>query len=64
MRKSDADRLDFWIKEEYDKFIVTVEKDSKYYVIFEILFWACVMSYIFPLVIRIHIAFPFSFVAA
>ena len=39
MGKSDADRLDFWTKEEYDKFIATIEKDSRYYVIFEILFW-------------------------
>lgn len=39
MGKSDADKLDFWTKEEYDRFISTIEKGSRYYVIFEILFW-------------------------
>ena len=39
MGKSDANRLDFWTKEEYDKFISTFEEGSKYYVLFEILFW-------------------------
>lgn len=37
--KPDADKLDFWTKEEYDKFISTIEVGSRYYVIFEILFW-------------------------
>lgn len=39
MGKSDADRLDFWTIEEYNKFIATVEKDTMYYVLFELLFW-------------------------
>ncbi len=39
MGKPDADKLDFWTKEEYDKFISTIEVESRYYVIFEILFW-------------------------
>ena len=39
MGKSDADKLDFWTKEEYDQFIASIEKGSRYYVIFEILFW-------------------------
>lgn len=39
MGKSDADRLDFWTKDEYDQFISGIEKGSRYYVIFEILFW-------------------------
>ena len=39
MGKSAADKLDFWTKEEYDRFISTMEAGSRYYVIFEILFW-------------------------
>ena len=39
MGKSDADKLDFWTKEEYDQSISGIEKGSRYYVIFEILFW-------------------------
>ena len=39
MGKSDAEHIDFWTKEEYDKFIETFEKGSRYYVLFEILFW-------------------------
>ena len=39
MGKSDADKLDFWTKEEYDRFISGIEEGSRYYVIFEILFW-------------------------
>jgi integrase len=39
MGKSDADGIDFWTKDEYDKFIETFEIGSKYYVLFEILFW-------------------------
>ena len=39
MGKSDADRIDFWTREEYDKFIETFEVGSGYYVLFEILFW-------------------------
>ena len=38
MGKSDADKIDFWTKEEYDKFIETFEVGSKYYVLFEVLF--------------------------
>ena len=40
MGQSDAKELNFWTKEEYDQFIATVDKDDKYYVLFEILFWA------------------------
>lgn len=39
MGKSEADKLEFWRKEEYDTFIATLELGSRYYVIFEILFW-------------------------
>lgn len=39
MGKSNVKRLDFWTKEEYDTFIATIDKESKYYVLFEILFW-------------------------
>lgn len=39
MGKPVADKLDFWTKEEYDRFISTMEVGSRYYVIFEILFW-------------------------
>ena len=39
MGKSDADKLDFWTKEEYDRFIDSIEVGTRYYVIFEVLFW-------------------------
>ena len=39
MGKADADKIDFWTKAEYDKFIETFEVGSRYYVLFEILFW-------------------------
>jgi integrase len=39
MGKSEADKLDFWTKEEYDEFISSIEVGSRYYVIFELLFW-------------------------
>lgn len=39
MGKSDADKLNFWTRGEYDCFINTFEKEDKYHVIFEILFW-------------------------
>ncbi len=39
MGKSDADKLNFWTKDEYDCFISGIDGESKYYVIFEILFW-------------------------
>lgn len=39
MGKADADKLNFWTKDEYDTFIQTIEKDSRYYIIFEVLFW-------------------------
>ena len=39
MGKSVADKLEFWTKEEYDQFISTMETGSRYFVIFEILFW-------------------------
>jgi len=39
MGKADADKLEFWTYEEYEKFINTIDKDSNHYVIFEILFW-------------------------
>lgn len=37
--KSDAEHIDFWTKEEYDRFLSVVNKSDKYYVLFEILFW-------------------------
>lgn len=39
MGKSDADKLDFWTKEEYETFISGVNKQSEDYLMFEILFW-------------------------
>lgn len=39
MGKSDADRLDFWTKDEYDKFLTVIEPGSEDFVMFEILFW-------------------------
>lgn len=39
MGKSDADKMDFWTYEEYQQFINTIEAGSRYYVLFEILFW-------------------------
>ena len=39
MGKSNADKLDFWTKEEYDQFLLPLSKEDKYYVLFEILFW-------------------------
>ena len=39
MGKADADRLDFWTLEEYQKFIDTIEPESMYFVLFEVLFW-------------------------
>lgn len=39
MGKADADKLNFWTKAEYDSFIRGIDKESRYFVIFEILFW-------------------------
>lgn len=39
MGKSDADELSFWTKEEYDKFIATIDENDRYYTLFELLFW-------------------------
>lgn len=39
MGKADADKLDFWTKDEYDKFISGMEEGGRYYTIFEVLFW-------------------------
>lgn len=39
MGKSDAEKLEFWTKAEYDKFISTIEETDRYYALFEILFW-------------------------
>lgn len=39
MGKSDADKLEFWMKEEYDRFITVIDPGSEDYLIFEILFW-------------------------
>lgn len=39
MGKSDADKLDFWTKEEYDTFISGVDRQNEDYLMFEILFW-------------------------
>ena len=37
--KSDANKLEFWTKAEYDSFIAGIEPESEDYLIFEILFW-------------------------
>ena len=37
--KSDANKLEFWTKAEYDRFITGIEPGSEDYLIFEILFW-------------------------
>ncbi|QUO31188.1 site-specific integrase [Faecalicatena sp. Marseille-Q4148] len=39
MGKSDADKLEFWTKEEYERFITVIDPESEDYLIFEILFW-------------------------
>ena len=39
MGRSDARRLDFWTETEYQKFINQMEPGSRYYVLFETLFW-------------------------
>lgn len=39
MGSSDNRSLDFWTVEEYQKFIQTMEEGTRYYLIFEILFW-------------------------
>lgn len=39
MGKPDAEELNFWTREEYDKFIATVNKQDRYYTLFELLFW-------------------------
>ena len=46
MGSFDVRSLNFWTKEEYDKFIQTIELGTRYYIIFEILFWK------FPEVLR------------
>jgi integrase len=39
--KSDADKLSFWTKSDFDKFISVIDKDknSMYHLMFQILFW-------------------------
>ena len=39
MGKSDANKLEFWTKAEYDRFIAGIEPGSEDYLIFEIRFW-------------------------
>jgi len=39
MGKPDADKLSFWTREEYDKFINTIDENDRYYPLFELLFW-------------------------
>lgn len=39
MGNSDARSLNFWTLSEYQKFIATMEPGTRYYLIFEILFW-------------------------
>lgn len=39
MGKSDVNKLEFWTKAEYDRFIAGIESGSEDYLIFEILFW-------------------------
>ena len=35
-------KLEFWTKAEYDRFIAGIELGSEDYLIFEMLFWRCV----------------------
>ncbi len=39
MGSSDSRSLEFWTADEYQKFISTMESGTRYYLIFEILFW-------------------------
>ena len=39
MGKSDADKLNFWTKSEYDTFISSFKENDWYKVLFEVLFW-------------------------
>lgn len=39
MGKDDKRSLNFWTIEEYQKFIDSIDKDDKYFIMFEILFW-------------------------
>ena len=39
MGRSDSRSLTFWTLEEYEKFFASIDKDSRYYVLFETLFW-------------------------
>lgn len=39
MGKAEASKMEFWTKEEYIKFIASVEKKSYYFPLFETLFW-------------------------
>ena len=39
MGRSDSRSLTFWTLEEYETFLDSVEKDSRYFVLFETLFW-------------------------
>ena len=39
MGKNCTRELNFWTIDEYDQFIATIEPNTKYYVIFETLFW-------------------------
>ena len=39
MGNSDSRSLDFWTEEEYQKFIQTMEPGTRYFIVFEILFW-------------------------
>ena len=37
--KPDADKMEFWTKEEYEKFIATIEPGTDNYLMAELLFW-------------------------
>ncbi len=39
MGKDDKRSLTFWTVDEYEKFISTVDKSDRYYIMFEVLFW-------------------------
>lgn len=39
MGKADADRMEFWTKEEYDQYISKIEEGSDLYLMSELLFW-------------------------
>lgn len=39
MGKADANKMNFWTKDEYERFLKTVDKSGYYHMLFELLFW-------------------------